>query len=275
AADELTARGYRVRILEARDRVGGRTLNAPIPGDSGTAVELGGQWVGPGQDRILTLLRELRLDTFPTYDSGRHLIELAGRLHRTRSTVPPLGPLALADIVASWQALRRAVRRVPTDAPWTPPPARHPDAETFASWLHRRCRTRAGRRFFHALTKAVFATEPEELSALWAHFYFASAGGLDPVLATTGGAQQNRILGGSQRIATSLAESLGERVETGAPVCEITHVGDRAVARTRSGTAVRARRVVVAVPPALVTRIDFDPPLPAARHCLLQRLPPR
>src|ERR687885_1727204 len=67
AARELRAAGRDVVVLEARDRVGGRTLNHPI-GD-GKVVELGGQWVGPTQDRVLALAKDLGVATFPTYNS--------------------------------------------------------------------------------------------------------------------------------------------------------------------------------------------------------------
>jgi choline dehydrogenase-like flavoprotein len=49
AARRIAAAGKSVLVLEARDRVGGRTLNASIGG--GKVVEVGGQWVGPTQDR--------------------------------------------------------------------------------------------------------------------------------------------------------------------------------------------------------------------------------
>ena len=63
-------------MLEARDRVGGRTLNEAI-GD-GKIVEIGGQWVGPTQTRALELIEELGLETFPTYGEGRNLFERGG-----------------------------------------------------------------------------------------------------------------------------------------------------------------------------------------------------
>lgn len=272
AARDLTRLGHRVMVLEARDRVGGRTLNAALPAAGAEVVELGGQWVGPGQDQVLGLLAELGLTTFRTYDTGRHVVEFAGERRLRRSSVPPLGPVGLADVALAWRALRWAVDRVPVEAPWTARHADRLDAETFATWLHRRCRTAAGRRFFDALTRAVFATEPGELSALWAHFYLASAGGPDPVLTTTGGAQQDRVVGGSQRLAGELATRLGEWVVTRAPVQRIDHRGNQV--RVRAGALrVRARRVVVAVPPGLARRIDFDPPLPAGRDALLRRMP--
>ena len=87
AARALAGSGRSVVVLEARDRVGGRTLNMPIGG--GQVSELGGQWVGPGQDRVLELIDELGLETFPTYHDGRNLLELAGKRKRYRAAAWP------------------------------------------------------------------------------------------------------------------------------------------------------------------------------------------
>ena len=87
--------GHEVVVLEARDRVGGRTLNEPI-GD-GKIVELGGQWVGPTQDRIIGLIAELGLETFPTYGKGENLFEHGEGVRRYRGTIPKLSPVALAE----------------------------------------------------------------------------------------------------------------------------------------------------------------------------------
>src|SRR4051794_31361544 len=64
-ARRLTAAGYSVVVLEARDRVGGRTLNHPISG--GKIAEAGGEFVGPTQDRIVALAREVGVGTFDAY----------------------------------------------------------------------------------------------------------------------------------------------------------------------------------------------------------------
>ena len=71
AARRLQQEGRSVIVLEARDRVGGRLLNHTFT--DGTIVELGGQWVGPTQDRVLALADELAITTFPTYEQGDHL----------------------------------------------------------------------------------------------------------------------------------------------------------------------------------------------------------
>jgi monoamine oxidase len=120
------------------------------------------------------------------------------------------------------------------------------------------------------ITEAVFAAEPEDVCALWSAFYVGAAGGLDSLIRTSGGAQQDR--GGTQRIALALAGELGDRVVLGAPVTGIEWdaAGVRVVA---DGTTVRARRAMVAVPPPLAARIRFTPGLPGDRDQLVQRMP--
>ncbi|MEA2339980.1 MAG: monoamine oxidase, partial [Solirubrobacteraceae bacterium] len=51
AARTLVKAGRSVLVLEARDRVGGRTLNHDL--GSGKVTEVGGQFVGPTQNRII------------------------------------------------------------------------------------------------------------------------------------------------------------------------------------------------------------------------------
>src|SRR3954469_20791164 len=64
AARELTRRGKSVVVLEARDRVGGRILNHDL--GNGAITEVGGQYIGPTQDRIAALARDVGVETFPT-----------------------------------------------------------------------------------------------------------------------------------------------------------------------------------------------------------------
>jgi len=62
AARRLDEAGMDVTVLEARDRVGGRTVNEPIR--AGVATEMGGQWVGQTQTEVLSLIAKLGLQTF-------------------------------------------------------------------------------------------------------------------------------------------------------------------------------------------------------------------
>ena len=105
AARALAAEGVSFEVIEARDRVGGRTVNESI-GD-GKIAELGGQWVGPTQDRILALIPELGLETFPTFGTGLNLIERKGKVRSYKGTIPKANPVALAELGVAIAAARR------------------------------------------------------------------------------------------------------------------------------------------------------------------------
>ena len=265
AARSLARAGLEVRVLEARDRVGGRTLNQDI-GD-GFVVEAGGQWIGPTQDRLAALARELGIETFPTHHEGEHLVETEdAEPRRYTGTIPRISPLALADFGQAQLRLDRMARAVDPEAPWEARRAGRWDSQTFGGWLRRNVRSGLAREFYATIAQGVWAAEPDELSLLHVLFYIRSAGGLDALVDTHGGAQDARFAGGSQRLCTELARDLDVRLET--PVRRIEWSADAV-----SVEGVRARRAIVSVPPALAGRIDYDPPLPAQRDQLTQRVP--
>lgn len=290
AARSLSQNGVRPIVLEARSRVGGRLLNEEL-GD-GKTVEVGGQWIGPTQERIAALATELGVTTFPTYEEGRHLIEMSGRvasysgpltearIDLARDLSRAISPLALADFEQARFRLDRMARQVPLEEPWMAPKADAWDSQTFATWIRRNVRLAAARKLFELATEAVWAAEPADVSLLHTLFYLHSAGSFSMLIGTGGGAQQDRFHGGSQRIAELLAEGLGpEQMRLSSPVSRIEHGdGDVVVRVDRAageggGLTVRARRAIVAVPPTLAGRISYDPPLPALRDQLTQRMP--
>jgi monoamine oxidase len=269
AARQLGAAGRGVIVVEARDRVGGRTVNASI--GAGKITEMGGQWVGPTQDRLLALASELGVETFPTHHQGHNLLELGGKLRRYKGTIPRLAPHVLLSIQRARRRLRRASARVPADAPWTAPKAADLDSQTLASWLGKSVRVKKARRLLEVATGTVMGTGTAELSALWMLSYVSSAGGFDALIDVEGGAQQDRFVGGSQRIAQRLAEELGEDVVLSSPVRRIAQDGGGLDVEA-DGFAARAHRVIVAIPPPLAARISFAPSLGGRRDQLTQRM---
>jgi monoamine oxidase len=270
AAQTLTEAGRSVAVLEARDRVGGRTLNHELAG--GGIVEVGGQWVGPTQLRVYARIRELGLALFETYDEGFNQFEYKGRLSRYRGAIPKLNPVVLADVAQAQARLDRMAKQVPLDKPWRAPKAAEWDAQTLATWLSRHTHTGGARAFFQLLCEGVFAAEPADLSLLHFLFYVNSGGGIDTLISTDGGAQEHRIVGGSQLIAQRAAERLGDRVVLDAPVRRIV---DGGASVTVYGDDVEARgtHVIVAIPPTLAGRLDYEPGLPGYRDQLTQRMP--
>jgi monoamine oxidase len=286
AARRLVRAGRSVLVLEARDRVGGRILNHPI--GAGEVIEVGGQWVGPTQDHVLALARELGVKTFLTYNQGQNIYYRrdeppATRRRRYDSTgplgpIPPDTPAAIGELAVVLADLDAKARQVPRAAPWTAAQAAEWDGQTFETYKLAKTTAPGARFLLDVSAQAVFAAEPRDVSLLFVLLYIACAGNdanpgtLERLINTPGGAQESRIRGGSQRIAIELARRLGKRVILDAPVHRIVQKGGGVVVQT-DAVEVRARRAIVAMAPAMTAKIEFAPNVPGDRAQLIQRFP--
>lgn len=270
AARDLAAAGRSVLVLEARDRVGGRVVNQEI-GD-GKIVEMGGQWAGPTQDKLLALAKDLGVATFPTYDTGLKVLHFNGKRGTYSGTIPRINPLVLADIGQAQARLEAMARKVPTDAPWTAANAEKLDSQTFETWARRNTASKSARMLLALGAEAVFAAEPGDLSMLHVLFYSHSGGSFQKLIDTTGGAQQDRFVGGSALLAERLAAALGASIRLEAPVSRIEVSGGKVTATTPAGQ-LEGRHIIVTTPPLLAGRIEYEPALPHWREQLTQRTP--
>ena len=264
AARELVAGGVdSVLVLEARDRVGGRTLNQPIPG--GGIVEGGGEFVGPTQTAVVELAHELGLETFPTYNEGETVYYLGG----VRSTGVGMGLGSALGAGTPGGRLDEMAGEIPAGQPWNAANAAEWDAITVEDWLRETGVT--DRMLIDLATAATLGATPAQISLFWFLFYISSAGGLRDLLATRGGAQDSRIVGGSQLISTRMAAGLGARVRLSSPVRRISGWDGDSATIECDGATIDAERLVIAMMPADVKRVEFDPPLPESRSSLNER----
>ena len=278
AARELEKAGRSVIVLEARKRVGGRTLNHPLGG--GEVVEVGGPWIGPTQDRLAKLASDVGVKTFKTYNEGDAVLHYRGT-RQTFSTSGPLGPIppvadGLADAAVAIASLDQMAATVNVAHPWDAAKAGEWDAQTFETWKLAHTTTAGGRFLLDLGFTSVFAAEPRDVSLLYSLFSIAAAGNernvgtFERLINTADGAQESRFVGGSQLVAQKAARPL--RIVGGAPVRRIEVTRSRVTATTDRGTFT-GRRIVVATPPTLAGRIDYEPALPALRDQLTQRMP--
>jgi monoamine oxidase len=270
AARDLLAAGLSVLVLEARNRVGGRLLNHELKG--GAVVEVGGQWVGPTQDRVMALAEELGVGLFPTYAEGEHFLAVNGAVKRYGGDDFALPEDALADVGETQQRLEEMASSVPLEKPWQATEAAAWDAQTLDTWLVANSKTEIGLRYWRTLVPALFSAEASEMSLLHFLFYCRSGGTIDRLVATHGGAQESRLDNGSQQLALRLAGRLDDTVRLGSPVRAIRQ-DDRGVEVTHDGGVVEAGRAIVALPPTLAGRIRYSPALPPLRDQLTQQVP--
>jgi monoamine oxidase len=161
---------------------------------------------------------------------------------------------------------------VPLDAPWDAPRARRWDAVTAGAWIERNVPRGAARDIVAETLRGIFTSDLAEVSLLHALFLIHSHKNLTHLTSIEGGAQQDRLAGGTGALLGGICERLGDAVRLSAPVREIVQ-SSTGVEVVADGVRARVRRAVVAVPPPRAARISYAPALPPDRAALLDRMP--
>lgn len=265
AAQILQEQGLSVHVLEARDRVGGRTLNQSFA--MGALAEGGGQWVSSTQTHIVNLARSLGIDIFPTYNTGESLSLFGGQ--RLRDSERATNPAERLDKEQAVSALDALARNVPLYTPWLAPDAKALDAQTLGQWLDAHTTTEGARLELEYEVSATLSAPSARISLLWFLFYVHSAGGYTRLQSIQGGAQELRVVGGAQRISEQLAVLLDGHISLSKPVLRVNDMSDHVEVHL-GNDILRASRLVVAMMPSAAQGISFDPPLPT-QHIQLQK----
>jgi monoamine oxidase len=242
-ATRLVAGGARVRVLEARDRVGGRLLGREV---GGAAFDLGGQWWTRGQTRLAELADELGIARVPQFRSGESVLSLE------RDAKPRSLPDRIFDVLARGRRLA-ALSRMIARAGEAPDPAW--DRESLGDYLARALPDPVLRDSVAIHCEMTFAADPRELSLL--DYLAQLAATTDPFDGTPG--DEHRLLPGAFALPARLAESLGDRVTLSTPVHSIDL--DAGIVTTPAAT-LQCDHIVLALPPRAARTIAFVPALP-------------
>eukprot|EP00105_Crassostrea_gigas_P030254 XP_011452496.1 PREDICTED: amine oxidase [flavin-containing] A isoform X1 [Crassostrea gigas] len=273
AAKLLQETGLDVLVLEARDRVGGRTLtehNSHVG-----YVDLGGAYVGPTQNRLLRLADEFGIKTYFTNEVEDLVFYTKGKSKRYHGAFSPAsGFFEYLDMNNFFRLLDKMGEEIPPDAPWRAPHAKEWDQMTMQQFLDKNVWTKQIYRFCKTFVNVNVTSEPYEASVLWFLWYIKCCGGQKRIFSTTNGGQERKFVGGSQQISKRIAEKLGnDRVLLSHPVCHISQTTDGVTVSVNGGQQFRAKRVIIASPLPLQNKITYDPPLPSLRNQLIQRIP--
>ncbi len=270
AARELQKAGRAVAVVEARDRVGGRSTEGSL---LGRPFDLGGQWLGPTQHRMMKLCAELGLKTFPQYISGKQVLEMKGRLSRYAGVIPKLPIFSLLSLDRAIKTINRLAADIDAERPWSLREAAEFDKLTVEDWMRSNVFTERAREFLRIAVRAIWSAEANEISMLFFLTYIRAAGTLETLGDVEGAAQQDRVEGGAFQIARRLADQIGRaHIHLRQPVRRIEQSED-GVSVICDDLTLTAEHVIVALSPILCLRIDFSRAYPTKRANLSRRMP--
>ena len=271
AALRLKQAGRSVALLEARDRVGGRTFTQTRP--DGTWIDRGGAWIGPGQDRIYALMQEFGVPEYKQHNDGDAMMIVGGKKHRYGGTIPwTVSPWAVANLGIGLASIEKMCKSIPREAPWEAKKAQEWDRISIGEWIHKNTMSKEAAEMLDMAFAGLYTSAASETSLLWGLLQTASAGGLTFAISGKGGSQDARPVGGMGALHRPMVAELGDALHLSQPVRQITQ-DDDGVTISAADLTVRARRVIVAIPLAIATSIVYEPMLPIDREFLHQRMP--
>ncbi len=267
ATRQAVQQGARVLALEARDRVGGRVMSRSV---GGTVVELGAQWVGPGQSQVKQLAGYFGVATQDRPSGGLdlHYDLAAGSLEPASIFDQPAFDRRELGVVIS--QLDEMSETIDVLAPWSSEDALKLDTMTAASYAESNL-PEGAREAFYTVCEG-FIGAPEQVSMLHALVYAKANGGFLALMGLGVELHDSEVFPqGASLLAQRLTESLSPRVLFNRPVTLVRQNAECVEVSVADGTVYRAGAVVVALPPAVADHIRFEPDLSAGRVILQRR----
>lgn len=262
AARKLKRAGLTVRVLEARDRVGGRTWTREL---QGSPFDVGGQWTGPSQRRMAALIEELGLKTESTFHDGRKLLDLEGQVSTYTSSIPRISIWKLISMQLAIWRIEWLCRRVPKLAPWEAAKALEWDGMSVRDLLDTQVKDPEVIALTNSAVRVIFGSDVQDLGLLHFLHYLHCGGGLTKLIETHDGNQDSSVVGGAQQLCEGMAEGLDLVLQ--APVRAVRHGPDGVQVDSDAGTF-SARELVMAIPTPLLAKVEFQPALPPDRQAL-------
>ena len=270
-AVDLHKAGLSVKVLEARDRVGGKTWSQPA---QGSFCDVGAAWINDtNQSRMYALAQRFKLDLVTQNTKGKIIVDDGIGKLKTH----PYGQLlseaddkeAIDDVIRIRDLFESTCQKIDISSAVASGKNLRKDLDsiTFEQWVRSLGPFREDA--LNALkvgTRAMLGVEPSDMSALYFLDYCKSGGGYMLMRSDTKhGGQYLRIAQGTQSFSRGLASELpSDAVSFMSPVRRIEQ-RDGMVKVTSARGIYEAARVVVSVPTPLYQEITFDPPLPAEK----------
>ncbi len=258
AARDLGAAGRRVCVLEARDRIGGRTWYRTDLFD-GFGLEMGGTWIVPEQAFVTAEVRRYGIAVADSSLPARMTWSDRGKVLESLLPVPPA---ELGDLEHAVRALIAAGARLDVDRPLSEQDLADLDVP-IRQWADEAGLRGNARELLISWFCGCGNASADTGSALDILRWLAA---MDNSL---WGMVKASVLGqtfvhGTVSLATALAEDGGADIRLSTPVRSVRQAGDHVVVGYDGGE-ITARRVLVTVPIGVLRDIDFQPGLSAGK----------
>uniref|UniRef100_T1IXY1 Amine oxidase n=1 Tax=Strigamia maritima TaxID=126957 RepID=T1IXY1_STRMM len=270
----------KIIILEAKFRVGGRTLSHRLrcANHRTDLWDLGGQWVSSTQPHITALIKDLNIETYPQFLEGNKLLQLQkNKITSYNSWIPDISFWAAIELFRFIQKLETLAQEINVKNPYLHPRAEELDGMTFESYKNKHLRCYESRQLIDIAFRTTFGFDPCNMSCLYVLMYGNAAGGILRLFeGTEGAAQQLRVKGGTQQISFKLMDKLGaENVLLNHAVTEIIQreESNLVIVNTTNGKTFHATKLILAIPVHEALRIKFCPLLPEPKRLLFQNMP--
>ncbi|XP_064615437.1 LOW QUALITY PROTEIN: amine oxidase [flavin-containing]-like [Liolophura sinensis] len=265
--------GVTVKVLEARNRVGGRTYT--VQDEQHGTVDLGAGYVGPTQNRVYRLAKALDLKFYDVNEKERSVLSLKGTWKGFRGSTPPFwNPFRLLDLNHIVRTVEAMAKQVPVQSPWLAAKAHLWDSMTVKEFIDKTAWMSSTRALMTLAVQSLMTVEPHEVSLLAFLWYINSGQGLMRMICITNGAQEKKIVGGAQQLSEGLARKLPAGcVQLSSAVVMISQEEVKVTVTTDMGSVHTGKYVILAIPPAVMNKIRFQPALPSLKNQLLQRVP--
>lgn len=257
AARCLKRNGASVRVLESRDRVGGRVQSQRLT--SGHVIDLGAQLFGDAQTRISALVDEVGLMRVARNHVGDavHISSPGAEPVLARGGSLPLSSIGKLDALQALWSFDRRLKSFRADID-------HLDEMTASKFITARTFTRAPTALLNGFVEGELCAPLDEVSAYELLDQSASVGGFDGERASA----DWYLAEGMVPVADHLASALGSDLILNAAVTGIERHTEW-VSVSAGTRTYRARNLVVAVPPQLYEQLGLFQVLPAEHRSVL------